>query len=397
MNKPLFLAGTARGGTNLIRWILDVHPEINLESEPFMPLYRSLRNAIVSKSNNSSIKSFNPNAPIDEYYYFENKLAVMELIQKSRLDIKFDSETLDPLKQAITNRMNDYVPQLIPYLDEFHGNTYKDLFDSGLEIISMGQNNKDATWLGWLDNWIVEFFTPLAREYLDAHFILIFRDVRSSVASSNKEFVDLYKNPSGAPLTLSFLRCWRKQVAFAEHFQNLNIFKNRLHIIQYENLVNNPEIEVRNLCDSLDIEYFPKMLDSNNFKGLGKNNKINNSAFKDPKNGIYKGSVSRWEKSLSSEMIRFIEYIVGPDLEHLGYELSQPNGLQIQDWDWYKLYEKEYLNCKGWRTDNGSPEVDLGLEMLRHQLLQFKTNDRELIKRCFLFPEIYHSLLRKHR
>ena len=143
MNKPLFLAGTARGGTNLLRWILDVHPEINLESEPFMPLYRSLRNAIVSKSRNPLIKSFNPDAPIDEYYYFDNKLAVMELIQKSKLDVKFDSERLDSLKQAITNRMNDYVPHLVPYLNEFYGETYKDLFDAGLDIISMGKNNKN--------------------------------------------------------------------------------------------------------------------------------------------------------------------------------------------------------------------------------------------------------------
>ena len=112
---------------------------------------------------------------------------------------------------------------------------------------------------------------------------------------------------------------------------------------------------------------------------------------------IYDGALVSNDRVSLYKNGTFIEYIVGPDLEHLGYELSQPNGFQIQDWDWYKLYEKEYLNCKGWRTDNGSPEVDLGLEMLRHQLLQFKTNDRELIRRCFLFPEIYHSLLRKHR
>lgn len=107
--------------------------------------------------------------------------------------------------------------------------------------------------------------------------------------------------------------------------------------------------------------------------------------------------MSRWEKTLRSEMIRFIEYVVGPDLEHLGYELSQSNGLHIQEWDWYELYEKEYLDCNGWHTDNGNPVVDLGLEMLRHQLIQFKTDNQELIRRCFLFPEIYYSLLRKHR
>ena len=44
-----------------------------------------------------------------------------------------------------------------------------------------------------------------------------------------------------APLTLSYLRCWRKQVAFAEYFNLLNLLNNRIIIVKYEDVVENPK------------------------------------------------------------------------------------------------------------------------------------------------------------
>ena len=87
MNNPLFLCGPACSGTNLVKAILGVHPEINLESEPYLPLFRSLRNAIVSRSNNFVFQSFDPKSPFNEYYFFDERLAIMDLIQSSDLDI----------------------------------------------------------------------------------------------------------------------------------------------------------------------------------------------------------------------------------------------------------------------------------------------------------------------
>ena len=41
--KPLFLCGTARGGTNLVKAILGCNKDVILESEPFLPIYLDLK------------------------------------------------------------------------------------------------------------------------------------------------------------------------------------------------------------------------------------------------------------------------------------------------------------------------------------------------------------------
>ena len=43
------------------------------------------------------------------------------------------------------------------------------------------------------------------------------------------------------PLTLSYLRCWRKQVAFTEYLKNKK-FKKRILLIKYEELVNDQRL-----------------------------------------------------------------------------------------------------------------------------------------------------------
>jgi len=398
MNNPLFLCGPACCGTNLVKAILGVHPEINLESEPYLPIFRSLRNAIVSGSNNSVLQSFNPKLPLSEYYFFDEKLAIMDLIQSSNLEIEFNPQEFNQLKSDIADRC-EYVPHLIQYLDTLKGSNYKELFISALNILSLASNNKEFKWSGWLDSWIEEFFPLLAKEFPKARFVLIFRDPRAAIASYKRSFSKIESKLE--PLTLSYLRCWRKQVAFTEHFQGMGLFNNRLFIVRYEDMIENPERETRRLCDFLEVDFLPKMLDTNNFKGLGKNtNKWEPRLHwvDVPEKGIYKDSRDRWKNELPNDLVNFIEFIVGQDADHLGYTPTKSIDNYNQfNWSAYKLHKEEHLKCKGWRTDNENPDIDLSLEILRHECLNYKTNDSNLIRRCFLYPEIYENLLKHKR
>ena len=399
MNSPLLLCGPACAGTNLVKAILGVHPEINLESEPYLPIFRSLRNSIVSKSNEIIKKTFNPDSPMNEYYFFDEKIKIMDLIQNSNLNINFEINELEKLKIDIIER-SEYVPHLTKYLNILEGKTYKKLFISALKILSEANQNIDVKWNGWLDSWIEEFFPLLAYGFNDAKFILIFRDPRAVISSSKRGFAK--ENSGFEPLTLSFLRCWRKQVAFTKHFQESKLLKDRVFVVRYEDIVEHPEKETRKLCNFLEVEFSNKMLDTNNFKGLGYNtNKWEPSLHWGdvPPKGIYKDSLYRWKEEISDELLNFTEFIVGPDLKYLGYKIDKPNKYEntVIGSKIYKFHKDEHLTCKGWRTDNNNPEVDISLEILRHQCLNQKTNDQDLIRRCFLFPEIYHDLYNKKR
>ena len=113
MTKPLFSSGTARGGTNIITMMLSVHPLISLSQDPYLPIFKMFRNQLVYEHGSFGEK-FDADSPMDEYYYFENKLSVMRLIQDSNLDRVLDSRRVKELQNSLLNRMKLTVPLLVP-------------------------------------------------------------------------------------------------------------------------------------------------------------------------------------------------------------------------------------------------------------------------------------------
>ena len=371
--------------------LLSVHPDVSLAKDPYLPLFRSFRNELLANlSNSHQFVNFNPSTPLDEYYYFDEKLEVLSAIQKSDLSLSFDVSQLSQLMDNLGERMSLSSPMLIPYLNQLQGNTYTSLFDSALKIVGLGRNTPDTMWLGFNDNWTVEFFAPLARAFPDAKFIIFIRDVRSSIASHLR-----LADPKLIALTLSFVRHWRKMIAFACHFLKNDLLQDRICVVKYEDLVLDPENTARSFCDFLEIEFTPEMVDTNHFIGPHGGPWIPNSNFDVPQQGIYKESVDRWKHSLSVDVIQLVEFVVGPDLEYVGYELFNPTSSMDQQWGAYQRHLSEHRQCLGWRTDNHNPDIDFALELFRRYCLRFKIEDPAVIARCFLFPELYESLFNK--
>jgi hypothetical protein len=315
----------------------------------------------------------------------------MRLIQEADLDLQFDQAERPSLVKSLAGRMSLSSPRLAAHASELQGETYKALFESAIDIVGLGRQTPDARWLGWNDNWTVEFFPALARAFPDARFIVIIRDVRSSIASLLR-ISDLTR----IALPMSFVRCWRKQIALARYYQHLKLFQGRLCVMTYEQLVRYPEQMARHLCEFLEVEYLPEMVDGANFVGPDGGPWIPNSNFDDaPRNIIYQGSIERWKQALPAEVVRLIEFVAGRDLEMAGYDLSEPGEAATLRWDAYRRHVQDHLQCRGWRTDSRNPDIDLGLDMLRWNCLAQWTEDSRLVERCFLFAEAYESLYQR--
>lgn len=392
MTSPLFMSGTARGGTNLTTMMLSVHPGVSLSQDPFLPLFKSLRNAMVKHRMKTQPADFDPESPLDEYYFFDHKLEILKLIQGGSLDIPFSGSELSSLLESLAKRMALSSPLLIPYLSELRGDTYLDLFKAALRIVRLGRKSPDVKWLGFNDNWTAEFFPALARSFPEARFVLILRDMRASIASNR-----MAADPKVRPLILSFARHWRKQLALAHHYQKMKLFQDRFHMVTYEQLVAHPQLTAQKMCDFLQIDFSPDMLDTNNFVGPNGKSWVPNSNIdpQAPKTGIYQSSVDQWKTKLPLDVIRQIEFTAGPDLEFSGYKLTE----EIEKSDFYesvyRCLSRDDQECEGWRTDNSDPTVDFALELLRKHCLKHPTTDNRLIEHCFLYPEIYESLLNR--
>jgi hypothetical protein len=400
-SNPLFISGTSRGGTNLAIMMLSVNPEVSLSQDPFLALYKSFLNEVLSING---LKEKDLQSPLDEYYYYKEKIEIMKIIQNSDLNIPFNNSNLSDLKTVIAERMKLSSPLLIPYLDELKGNNYKALFDSALEIVRKGRNVKNLKWLGFNDNWCIEFFFPLAKTYNNAKFISIIRDVRGAIASHVKLLDAIHTNSlyqykkdvSMIALTMSFARCWRKHIAFSYHYQMSEVLQDRILVINYEDLVNNPRIEIEKMCEFLNIDYMDEMIDTNHFiSPNGEKWLPNSNQGNVPQSGIFTSSIDKWKDTLSDDLLNLIELIVGPDLQMSGYKTSNSLNSKMVS-DAYKRHKKEHINWKGggwgWRTDNYNPELDISFELLRRNTIETNNHDKELIELMLLFPDLMKNL-----
>jgi hypothetical protein len=399
-NNQLFISGTARGGTNLAIMMLSVHPDVSLSQDPFLALYKSFFNAVLSTNG---LKEKDLQSPLYEYYYFREKIEKMHLLQKSDLNMPFNNSKLEELKTVIADRMKLSSPLLIPHLNQLKGNNYKTLFDYALAIVRKGRNEKNLKWVGFNDNWCIEFFAPLARTYKNAKFISIVRDVRGAIASHIKLVDAIHTNPlyqykkdvSMLALTMSFARCWRKHVAFSYNYQMSRLLKDRILIIKYEDLVSNPQIETEKISDFLDIDYFEDMIDTNNFIAPDGGKWLPNSnQGHAPQKGIFTSSIDKWKDTLPNDLLDLIELVVGPDLEMCGYEaLKSFNSEMVSNA--YQRHKYEHENWVGggwgWRTDNYNPELDISFELLRRNTIENNKNDKELLELMLLFPDLINN------
>ena len=395
MKNPLSLCGPAECGTNLVKAILGVNKKIHLESEPFLPLFQFLRTEIINQTSKYK-KNIKHTEPLSEYYFSKEDLELMKIIQNSNLKVELKKNKLNHLKKQILNRMSDYVPHLKKNINDIKGLNFKEIFDNALKLINKNHNKENIKWLGWLDSWIEEFFPILAKAYPGSKFILILRDPRAAIASSNN-YYNKKDILSLAPMTLSFLRCWRKQVAMAEYFNSTPLLKNRCITVKYEDLVRNPKKITKKLCNFLNIKYASNMIDSSNFMGLGQNTKkwVSNSNFNSKQKGIYKTSLFKWKKHLDPIIKNFIELTVGIELKYLGYIKKLPKLSKLSKSKIISYHEHNFRTSKGWRTSKNLPSSDIGLELSRYKYLELKKISNSEIKQNFLFKEAFLAFRNK--
>ena len=389
LSVPLFTSGTARGGTNLLAQILSVNEEISLSVDPFLPLFRQLRNAVLLASDDSEV-SGTPDAPFDDYYFSPIKLRAMHYIQKAKLDIPYDDSQHLSLLEATNQRMMLSSGELVPHLDMLSGRTFIELFASALRIVEKGRNAEECRWVGFNENWAVEFFAPLARAFPEARFIIILRDPRSSIASALRE-----RDLTRVPHVMSFARGWRKYAAFASHFSRETLFDDRLYVLKYEQLVQDPEHWARQIAQFLDVSFDPAMLDTDNFRDASGQRWQGNSHFDPPKKGIYTTSIDAWKTYLPTEVIEAVEFVGDPDMSLFGYPPSVYSAGSGPSLGCLEFLSQDGRECQGWRTDSGDLEMDVGGELFRKTLLMnhYRGAEEELIQRCFLFKEVYLDLL----
>ena len=272
---PIFIVGSPRSGTTLLQYMLRAHPRISLptgESHFIVPLYRN-REAYGEMSNLQSLRKL----------LIELQSRYGHFLSGDLHGIKFDSESLArEFHQAGASSIAD----VITFLFE--------------------KNAKGEGKVRWGDKtpYYALHLPTMLEMFPSAQFIHLIRDGRGVALSlmDRKHDFKVYNAYHAA-------KYWQQYVETAR-ISGQALGQGVYLETHYEELLNDPERELRKICAFLGEDYFPSLLD------YQKPEETTHTLLHKP---IQKENGEKWRHKLSSSEISLFESGAGETLRAFGY------------------------------------------------------------------------------
>lgn len=379
----LYTSGTARGGTNYRTLVLNNHSSVRLAIDPLIPLFRFYRDSLLDSVGALHLLDGLRTDVLDDYYFSSAKLEVFRAIRRADPDIPFRPDDWPALKESIARRMSLASMNLISRLDELPADTFRTVFQNFISILAgEGDGGGQLQWVGFNDNWTVEFFPMVARLFPKARFMVHLRDPRAVVHSS--EFAE--PDPAKRPTVVSFARGLRKYLAFASVLPDDPELEGRVLITRYEECIDQPEVAFGEMLNFLGLEFESGLADVSRFR------KADGTPWPS-KASHYAASVDGWRDNMPVEMVELTEFVCDPEMRLFGYQpehYDRKSGLSRAALEYALANDRD---CLGWRSDFSEIERTLGSELFRQQCLRSDCRlSDEAVARCFLFPEVHAKL-----
>ena len=299
----IFVSGMFRSGTTFVARLLNQSDEISFASDPFFAVFKEFRNTL-SKEN---VHKVDPHAPLEDYYFDENKLDFFKTIQNTNFkDVKIPD--LEYLKKFTAESSFPYSELLSKEIHKITADNYGDFLIQGEKLLRQTYGNKRLT--GFKEVWANEFTPHICNLFTEnAKVIHIVRDPRAILVSN-------FYSEGRYPI-LFLARQWRKLAALADFYTEK--FENSL-IVKYEDLILNPKQTVEGICNFVGIRFDEKILNTEEITDGGNNKWKQNSTF-DEKNsgGFNKNSVTRWKEKIEESDRLALEFLCFPEMKLLGY------------------------------------------------------------------------------
>jgi hypothetical protein len=264
-DKPIFIVGAPRSGTTLLRNMLNRHPGIAIyrDSDFYHCVFRRRR-------------SFGSLGELRN-----RRRLVMELL--STRTIRRAQMNLQALE---TELLRD-------------GDSYEKLFLSLLRFYAQAQGKKRCGDKGHY----AAFSETLCEWYPGASIIHLVRDPRDVVAS-------LLPLPWADPNVLGNAHLWLRCNLTAHRSRH----RPRYLLVRYEQLVTQPEQELRRICGFVGESYSPAMLVPNHDLSADR------TWLQRAEEPVTTERLGKWREQLTADQVLLIEWLVKPHMQTFGYE-----------------------------------------------------------------------------
>lgn len=270
---PMFVS-SGRTGLTLLRLIFDSHPELAVAHEPRFLVPMAGKHRRYERGGEVDVASF-----VEDLYGFGNfrRLGIPE----------------DDVRAALAD---------VPPAD--FAAAVRSVF--GLYAASRGKRlyaNKSPL--------SVTFLAPLGQLFPEARFVHLVRDGRDVALA----YLERDKGPSSVAEAAFH---WHLRVARGRR-SGERLGPDRYREYRYEDLIDDPEATVRDICRFLELDYHPQMLDYGDaaagFLAEAKHPEDHQHLALAPTKGLID-----WRVSMSPQDLAMFEAIGGDLLEELGYE-----------------------------------------------------------------------------
>ena len=297
-DSATFICGHPKSGTSLLAALFDSHPQLLVYPEETL-FFRKLLPKMLDSPKQERIQDakdwmlrifhWDPNHPHPTQKDFPGR-------DYSGIGYDAVSQVFDELVKSSLTREVDLLPcAVIAY-----GKASQDLTEKTARWVEKSPYNE-------------EYSSLIFNSWPAAKCIHIIRDPRDNYASYMRKHADW----TPEVFAFSWLRSTRTGI------QNLRFYgPKRYKIVNYEALVRQSEETLRDLAMFLGIEIDDTMLNPTRAGQAWQGN----SMFGDRFNGISESSVGRFRKNLAPEVVRRLEKLLYPELEHFDYVLDYPLG-----------------------------------------------------------------------
>lgn len=293
MMVPVFIIGTERSGTNLMRLILNSHPNI------FVPHPPHIMKNFVKYSH-----LYGDTSNDDNFMRLIRDVVKMVELHPYPWEIKLDKEKI--LKEVWErNLINIYFAIYNQYL----------------------QYSGKKRW-GCKSTFMIYFVSQILKYYPDAKYIYMVRDGRDVAVSARKSIFNHYH-----PYYIAHL--WKREQQIGIYWLN-KLPKTSIHLVRYEELISSPTETIVALCSFLEEPFDSRMLDYASTEEAKKSGSLSES-WQNTSKPLIGDNIKKYKQNLNSMEIALFEAIAAPELDYFSYQLEN---------DFWVSELKRAVDCK---------------------------------------------------
>jgi len=319
--NPVFICGHRKTGTTLLLCLLDNHPELLVYPPDsvffygYYPKYDSDEYSADDKINRML-----------EYVLHQIEYEVKILPEDFQKEINFPFDKFKNDFKALALK-TDLKP--------------KDMLKCLFESYRMNWNGSPEAKLCVEKTSSTEIYAnEIIKWFPNAKFIHIIRDPRDNWASLKSGWEKRYKDFNDELNRLMQSMIERGRLGLEMGKNNLEFFGDEVYkIIRYEDLTENPEAILKQLCEFLNISYHSSLEIPTVCGQLWKGNNFDGLTFNKPSNI----NVGKWRERITTQEAQLLEFYFTDIMNHFGYEtafpISERLNMATQHYKWFNFIQ----------------------------------------------------------